>query len=87
MIREYRYKDEHWSEADQCGACHKHRINYDQIPYEFKTYPGRSIDQYEDFSNWDMDDHRDKVRLVRAFDQACDELRMEFITLLTQCEV
>jgi hypothetical protein len=38
------------------------------------TYPGRGIDQYEDFSDWDMVSLRERVELVQEFDRLCDDI-------------
>ena len=43
------------------------------------TYPGRGMDEREDFSDWSIDDLRDRVRLVRDFDRACDEAVATFV--------
>lgn len=37
-------------------------------------YPGKSIDQDEDFSEWDMDSIKERVRLVQSFDRLCDDI-------------
>ncbi|WP_136078066.1 hypothetical protein [Pontiella desulfatans] len=38
------------------------------------TWPGRSVDQGEDFSQWYMSDLRKRVRLVCSFDRLCDDV-------------
>jgi len=38
------------------------------------TYPGKSVDMYEDFEDWSMDMLRDRVRLVQEFDRIADAL-------------
>jgi hypothetical protein len=43
------------------------------------TYPGRGLDQSEDFAEWGMDRLRDRVRLVQEFDKLCDECVAEFV--------
>ena len=40
----------------------------------FVTYPGRSIDQYEDFQDWRIQDIKDRVKVVQKFDKMCDDL-------------
>ena len=50
-------------------------------------YPGKSIDQNEEFSEWSMSELRNHVELVRRFDQACDEIRDNFIELIRSCKV
>ena len=41
----------------------------------YSFYPGRPIDMYEDFADWDMRDLRSRVALVQDFDKTCDRLR------------
>jgi hypothetical protein len=43
------------------------------------TYPGRGLDQGEDFDEWSMDSLRDRVKLVQEFDQLCDDVVAEFL--------
>ena len=43
------------------------------------TYPGRGLDESEEFGEWDMDQLRDRVTLVQEFDQLCDEVVAEFV--------
>ena len=42
------------------------------------TYPGRGLDEDEDFGDWAIEDLRDRVRLVQDFDRACDVALAEF---------
>lgn len=72
----------------RCGAEGEHgRVNYDKAPVSLSVYPGREMDQGEDFADWSIEQLRDRVALVRAFDKACDEMRDNFIDLITSCEV
>ncbi|NBK80684.1 hypothetical protein D5272_19650, partial [bacterium D16-76] len=48
----------------------------------YSLYPGRSIDMYEDFAGWDMQDLRGRVELVQDFDKTCDRLREGFVFML-----
>lgn len=48
----------------------------------YSIYPGRPIDMYEDFADWDIQDLRSHVELVQDFDRACDRLRDGFLYLL-----
>ena len=36
------------------------------------SWPGKSIDMHEDFSQWSIDDLRTRVKLVSEFDRLCD---------------
>ncbi|WP_136060251.1 hypothetical protein [Pontiella sulfatireligans] len=43
------------------------------------TWPGKSVDQGEDFSEWDLEPLRERVRLVRSFDRLCDDVVDTFV--------
>ena len=43
------------------------------------TYPGRGLDQSEDFGEWSMDHLRERVKLVQEFDKLCDDCLAEFL--------
>jgi len=43
------------------------------------TYPGRSVDESEDFQEWDIAGLRDRVRLVQDFDRLCDNVLEAFV--------
>ena len=45
------------------------------------SYPGKSIDQDEDFKNWDMYELKSRVKLVQKFDKLCDNIVAEMIYL------
>ena len=47
--------------------------------YRVFTYPGKGVDEDEDFSEWGMDQLKDRVRLVREFDRLCDACVRSFI--------
>lgn len=51
------------------------------------TYPGRSIDQNEDFSEWDLNSLKKRVRLVQRFDELCDDIRNELVYYLDSHKV
>ena len=51
------------------------------------TYPGRNIDQYEDFEDWSLEDLQERVQLVTAFDQLCDDCRETFINVLKEYDI
>jgi hypothetical protein len=57
------------------------------MPTRLSVYPGKSIDQGEDFVEWSMGELRNRIKLVRAFDRVCDEIRSAFIDLVDNCEV
>ena len=47
--------------------------------YEVFTYPGKGLDEDEDFSAWGIDELRDRYRLVREFDELCEACVKAFI--------
>ena len=51
------------------------------------TYPGRNIDQYEDFEDWSLEDLQERVQLVTEFDQLCDDCRETFIKILKEYNI
>ena len=75
--------------GDACGVCRKPRRNFDAPPSQLSIYPGKSIDQDEDFyaEDWSMEALRDRVDLACAFDAACDDIRSNFIALLDDFDV
>ena len=74
----------------KCGRCgHSPRVDYKTPPMTLNTYPGKSIDQGEDFDpeEWTMDQLRERVELVQAFDRACDDIRAGFIYMLDNYDI
>lgn len=51
------------------------------------TYPGRNIDQYEDFENWTLEALQERVRIVILFDKLCDDCRNAFINILENYDI
>lgn len=57
-------------------------INYDPASHISSIYPGKSIDQDEDFTDeevWTMEQLKARCDLICAFDRVCDRIRHEFI--------
>lgn len=79
--------------GNKCGRCgaegEKGRFDFSKPLIELKTWPGRSTDMYEEFSpdDWSMDALRDRVRLVQAFDAACDAIRESFVEMLNDSQL
>ena len=76
-------------DVDKCGRCgHSPRVDYRTPPMTLRV-SNKSIDQGEDFDpeEWTMDQLRERVELVQAFDQACDDIRSEFIYMLDNFDV
>ena len=51
------------------------------------SYPGRSIDQNEDFEEWSIEDLKNRVKLVQSFDKLCDDIVNETIFMAENCKV
>lgn len=76
--------------GNQCGVCHeKARVDYapDQIPLEIFSYPGKGVDQGEDFSEWSPYAIRERVRLVKDFDKLAERCKKIFLDMCRTCEV
>ena len=72
----------------KCGRCGKgNRINYSYPLKDFFTYPGKSVDMYEDFKGWSMEELRERVKLIQEFDQLCDDIVSEAIYISENYEV
>ena len=72
----------------QCGVCRSmSRVNYAVPPRELVTMPGQGIDTSEDFVDWPRWRLRERVRLVQAFDRACDRVRANFIDMIHRYDV
>jgi hypothetical protein len=41
-----------------------------------------AIDEERDFETWSMDQLRNRVSVVEAFDSACDDIRLAFLAML-----
>ena len=95
------YKNAHTARCDMCGkrTWHKQdtpcttewcdgtlRVLPKPIP-QILAYPGRGLDESEDFSEWDMDSLRDRVRLVQEFDKLCDDIAATFAGFCDHYEV
>ncbi len=76
--------------SNRCGHCGAEgdggRVNYTAIPKRLKV-SGRSVDQDQDYREWTGSALREQVELVRRFDQACDEIRENFIGLIENYKV
>lgn len=66
----------------KCGRCGEaSRTDYSQTHMNTVTFPGRSIDQYEDFDEWSMDELRDRVEVVQSFGILADDMVAEAISI------
>ena len=89
LINSLKAKLQNCSASNACGRCSKPRRNFDVPPSQLSIYPGKSIDQGEDFhaEEWSMESLRDRVELVSSFDAVCDAIRRNFIALLDDYDV
>ena len=75
---------------NKCGKCgaegERGRAN---LPRGIRrlNVSSRGVDDDTDFEDWSMSQLRERVKLVRRFDEVCDEMRSAFIDLLESSEV
>jgi len=70
--------------SDDCGGTL--RMLPEPRP-QIVTYPGRGMDEGEDFVDWSMDDLRERVRLVQDFDLTCDAAVAVFVRFCDEYRV
>lgn len=59
----------------QCGRCGLlTRVDFDKPHMQVSTFPGRGTDDDTDFTDWSMDELRDRVRLIQEFDRLADRI-------------
>lgn len=69
-----------------CGVCRKET----RVPYSgsvLDIYSGKGIDMGEDFVEWSMSQLVERCRLVMAFDEMCDLIRMDLLDIVDAYEV
>ncbi|MCK4887445.1 MAG: hypothetical protein KAS96_08665 [Planctomycetes bacterium] len=65
-----------------CGRCDaKARVNFKQAHMQVFTWPGKSVDEYEDFEDWTLSALRERVELIQDFDRLCDDITAAYIDL------
>ncbi len=63
-----------------CGRCRQPaRKDFTNVHMSINTFPGRSIDQNENFEDWDMYSLRDRTELVQSFDALADVIVAEAV--------
>lgn len=76
---------------NKCGVCGTEgplgRVNYTTPPVTLEVYRNGTADDPGEMADWTMHELRERVRIVREFDRACDRIRAEFIDLLDNCQV
>ena len=82
------YQDVPEGKIGTCGKCDATaRINFKQTHMQVFTWPGKSIDEYEDFEGWTLSQLRERVELVQEFDRLCDTIVAEYIYLCTSYRI
>jgi ribosomal protein S27AE len=70
----------------KCGRCGSDtRVNKEF--YETYTMAGRSIDQNEDFEDWDVFSLKNRVQLIQSFDKLCDSIVDQVVYMAQNNEV
>lgn len=83
--RNYRSVEE---SGNVCGACgNPSRLDYDRIPMQPITYPGRGVDMDDDYEEWSLSDLRDRVNLVQEFDSLADNLVSQAIHMANAYDI
>jgi hypothetical protein len=83
----------HKTRCDQCGRltwyeteqpCHVEGCEgtlevLTETAWSTYTYPGKGVDENADFAEWDIEELRERYRLVRDFDRLCNACIRSFI--------
>ena len=67
-------------EAKEMGTAYS---SYKQV----YTQPGKDIDMEADYEDWDVEELRSRVKLIREFDQLCNDVVNLFIDYCRNYEV
>lgn len=71
----------------QCGRCGAmSRVSYTVASRQL-VVSSRGMDETRDFDEWPISHLRERVRMVQAFDRACDRIRDNFIALIEGFDV
>ena len=71
-----------------CGRCQEPtRRDYPHIHMRVVTYPGRGVDQGEDFEDWSMYQLRERVSLVQELDRLADAIVAETVWLVENFDI
>lgn len=72
----------------RCGVCGKEtRMDYITPPMQIVAFPGRSIDQDEDFEEWSLWELKRRTALVQEFDQLADDIVSAAVEMARTYEV
>jgi len=72
-----------WRSYKEC----KKQGLYKKTIYKIGCWPGKSIDQSEDFEDWDNYSLKKRVKLIQDFDRLCDDIVNSTIELCKNAEV
>jgi len=70
----------------KCGVCNADRVDYTSTHMTISR-TGRSIDDYEDFEDWEIGQLRDRVQLIQAFDKLADKIVQHAVYLAENYQV
>jgi len=71
-----------------CGRCDsKARVNFRQTRMQIFTWPGKSVDECEDFEDWTLSEIRQRVELVQDFDRLCDNIVAAYLESCTKYRI
>lgn len=65
----------------RCGICGgESRVNFKTPDMRIET-SGKGTDEHEDFTEWNIDSLRSRVKLVKEFDRMVEDCKAEFLNL------
>ena len=85
--RNFKSVSENGTRCGRCGA--EARVDFRFPPKQIYTFPGKGTDdgmEEADFLDMDIRELRDRVRLVKSFDDLADAVASEAIRLALECE-
>ena len=86
ILKSFKRKANEYTASNKCGKCGElARVNKEFN--DVGCWPGKSIDQGEDFEDWSMDSLKNRVELVQSFDKMCDDVVSQVIYMAENNEV
>jgi len=70
--------------SGKCGVCGNDRRDFATTHMTVNSFPGRGMDEYEDFEDWEMCQLKDRVELLQSFAQLADDIVAESVYLANQ---
>ena len=65
----------------KCGACGA-MARIDKEFESISTFPGKEMDMYEDFAEWDVSSLQERVRLIKDFDKTVEDCKKSFVNFV-----